>query len=274
MKVALVLPLLSLAAAAGCVRQGAFHCTDDTQCTLGTTQGQCDTAAGACAFPDDTCGLGFRYGEQAGALSNQCVNGDGTIAIGGSITGLADTGLVLENNGGDDLFVIADGEFRFATELPTGATYAVTVVAEPPSQNCKLVDATGTAGAFDVDDIAVTCKTDPGVLCGTEFCPVPGQLCCVKSGVPTCAGGCNGAGNVPIRCDDHKDCVVLGQAMGVCCGNLDASQKVTATFCTSATLCTRPAHAYFCDPTAVIPCPDGGTCTATSDPFPGYFRCL
>lgn len=273
MQVALVPLLLATATLAGCVRQGAFHCTDDTQCTLGSAQGRCESAAGFCAFPDITCETGFRYGEQAGSVSNDCVASDGFIAIGGTVTGLADTGLVLQNNGADDLFILADGPFEFPNRIPTGASFAVTVRTEPATQTCRLANATGTAGAIDITDVTVTCSSDPGILCGTAYCDPATQVCCVKSGVPSCAGSCVGAGTVPIRCDDHQDCVAAGQTSGVCCGNLSGTM-VSSVFCTSNTLCTAATHAYFCDPSAAFPCPDGGTCEPTSDPFPGYFRCF
>ena len=273
MKVALVtLPLTLLLA--GCVRDGAFHCTDDSQCTIGTTQGRCESATSFCAFPDSACDVGYRYGEQAGSVSNECVVSDGFVAVGGTVSGLSDTGLVLKNNGADDLFLLADGPFRFATRIPTGSPYTVSVAIQPLLQECKLANATGTAASFDITDVAATCTTDPGILCGTAFCdPKAKQVCCIKSGVPTCQSGCVGAGSLPVRCDDHLDCVAQDQPTGVCCGNLSGG-LVTSVFCTSSTLCDRADHAYFCDPNVTNPCPDGGTCTPVNDPFPGYFRCM
>ena len=47
--------------------------------------------------------------------------------IGGTVTGLSGTPVVLQNNGGDDLTVNADGTFTFQTLGASGATHAVTV---------------------------------------------------------------------------------------------------------------------------------------------------
>src|SRR5450432_2750570 len=47
--------------------------------------------------------------------------------IGGAVSGLTGAGLVLENNAGDTLSLSTNGAFAFATSLPTGAAYAVTV---------------------------------------------------------------------------------------------------------------------------------------------------
>src|SRR4029077_4321732 len=64
----------------------------------------------------------------------------GTVTIGGAVTGLAGTGLVLQNNGGDNLSVTATGNFTFKTAVNVGSAYAVTVLTQPssPSQSCVV----------------------------------------------------------------------------------------------------------------------------------------
>ncbi|MGZ6034932.1 MAG: beta strand repeat-containing protein, partial [Myxococcaceae bacterium] len=83
--------------------------------------------------------------------------------VGGVVSGLAGTGLVLRNNGGDQLAVGTDGPFSFATSLPTGASYSVTVSGQPtgPSQTCTVSNGSGTVGSTDVTTVAVTCVTNP-----------------------------------------------------------------------------------------------------------------
>jgi len=85
-----------------------------------------------------------------------------TDAIGGEVTGLLGSGLVLQNDGGDNLMVSSNGTFVFATGLPTGTPYAVTVLTPPmnPFQNCTVADGTGTTTGADVNDITVSCKTN------------------------------------------------------------------------------------------------------------------
>ncbi len=82
----------------------------------------------------------------------------GTISIGGTVTGLKGTGLVLQNNGGDDLTITAAGSFTFKTLLVTNATYNVTIKTQPsnPAQNCTVSNATGTATA-NVTNVQVVC---------------------------------------------------------------------------------------------------------------------
>lgn len=58
---------------------GAFACTDNSQCDPG---GTCST--GFCAFPDSSCSSGLKYGGLAGTMSNQCV---------GATMGSADAGV-------------------------------------------------------------------------------------------------------------------------------------------------------------------------------------
>jgi len=79
-------------------------------------------------------------------------------AIGGVLSGLSGMGLVLQNNGGDNLAVAANGAFSFATLLAAGATYNITVSAQPntPGETCVVANGTGTATA-NVTGIAVTC---------------------------------------------------------------------------------------------------------------------
>ena len=84
-------------------------------------------------------------------------------AIGGTVTGLAGTGLVLQDNGGDNLAISGNGPFTFATSLASGTAYSVTVLSPPinPNQNCTVSSGGGTTGASDVNNVAVTCTTTP-----------------------------------------------------------------------------------------------------------------
>lgn len=84
-----------------------------------------------------------------------------TFAIGGAVSGLAGSGLVLQNNG-DDLSVAADGAFAFSTRLVAGAAYAVSVKTQPtnPAQTCTVTRGSGNVAAADVTDVAVTCTTN------------------------------------------------------------------------------------------------------------------
>jgi serine/threonine protein kinase, bacterial len=89
-----------------------------------------------------------------------------TYTIGGSITGLTEAGLTLDDNGGDTLTVNSGATtFTFSTALTSGATYDVTVASQPLGENCTATANTGTASA-NVTSVAVACA-DSGVAVGT-----------------------------------------------------------------------------------------------------------
>ncbi len=82
-----------------------------------------------------------------------------TFTVGGSVTGLSGTGLVLQNNGRDDLAVGANGGFTFATAQVGGTAYAVTVRTQPAGQSCTVANGTGTVASGHVTTVEVRCAT-------------------------------------------------------------------------------------------------------------------
>jgi hypothetical protein len=92
-----------------------------------------------------------------------------SFAIGGNVSGLVGSGLVLQNNGGGNLPIAADGGFTFAERLATGAAYSVSVLSQPtsPSQNCTVERGTGSVASADISNIAVTCATGQFAIRGT-----------------------------------------------------------------------------------------------------------
>ena len=90
------------------------------------------------------------------------------VTIGGTIDGLAGSGLVLQNNGGDNLTVSANGTFNFTTSVDAGSPYNITVLTQPanPSQGCTVANAAGTATS-NVTSVAVTCSTGSFSVGGT-----------------------------------------------------------------------------------------------------------
>ncbi|HEY6722103.1 MAG TPA: S8 family serine peptidase, partial [Burkholderiales bacterium] len=77
--------------------------------------------------------------------------------IGGTVSGLSGQGLVLQDNGGDNLPIGANGPFTFATPIATGLTYNVTVLSNTPSQTCTVSGGTGTVGTANVTSVNVGC---------------------------------------------------------------------------------------------------------------------
>ncbi len=67
-------------------------------------------------------------------------------------------GLVLQNNGKDDLPVNANGKFQFATTIANGTPFNVTVLTQPssPVQQCTVANGSGTVTA-NVNGVKVEC---------------------------------------------------------------------------------------------------------------------
>jgi hypothetical protein len=89
-----------------------------------------------------------------------CVDAPISVTVGGSVSGMIGSGLELQNNGGDNLVVNANGSFTFATELGQGDSYDVTVLNDPtnPNQICVVDNGSGTITDNNVTDIAVDCN--------------------------------------------------------------------------------------------------------------------
>ena len=105
-----------------------------------------------------------------------CGGGGGpppAFTVGGVVSGLASAGLVLRDNGGDDLPVAADGAIVFPNKIASGATYSVTVFTQPtsPAQTCVVTHGSGTMGSNDVANVAVSCTggyTIRGTISGLQ----------------------------------------------------------------------------------------------------------
>jgi hypothetical protein len=78
------------------------------------------------------------------------------------VTGLLGTGLVLQNNGGDDLLISMNGNFNFPTKLLTGIDYSITILNQPssPTQICSVSSGTGRVNYADVTTIVVNCNSN------------------------------------------------------------------------------------------------------------------
>jgi uncharacterized repeat protein (TIGR03803 family) len=84
-------------------------------------------------------------------------SGPSLYKVGGTISGLTQGGLVLANNGGDNLSISAKAAvFTFATQIGSGVAYAVTVATQPTGQNCTVTSGAGTVSA-NVTSVSVTC---------------------------------------------------------------------------------------------------------------------
>lgn len=139
----------------------------------GSGRGSCSDGIANQDETDVDCGGATCGGCQNGgmcAAPSDCVSGgcgaNGVCApvftIGGNVVGATGPGLVLQNNGGDDLPVASDGTFTFSAAVVLGGSYNVTVRtgAGTPEQVCVVAQGSGVVSG-DVDDVEVSCVTTP-----------------------------------------------------------------------------------------------------------------
>lgn len=93
------------------------------------------------------------------------IPGSRVFTVGGKIRGLRGD-VVLQNNGGDDLPVNADGAFLFTKPVGEGKNYKVTVKKQPANQTCTVNNGSGTISGH-VTDVEVTCVTNVRTIGGT-----------------------------------------------------------------------------------------------------------
>jgi 6-phosphogluconolactonase (cycloisomerase 2 family) len=120
--------------------------------------------------PTQTCALTNASGTITANVTNIMVNcTTNTYRVSGTLAGLAGGGVVLRNNGGDDLTLSANGIFHFATAVASGGAYAVTVQAQPlgPSQTCVVSQGAGNVVAADITNVTVNCTTNTFSISGT-----------------------------------------------------------------------------------------------------------
>ena len=84
-------------------------------------------------------------------------------SVGGMVTGLNGT-VTLLNNGANPTSISMDGSFTFSTSVIEGGTYAVTIETQPFEQICSVVNGSGTVGAANVTNVAVTCAANNTTL--------------------------------------------------------------------------------------------------------------
>jgi hypothetical protein len=101
-------------------------------------------------------------------ISNVVVTcSDRTFTVGGTISGLTVSGLVLAN-GSDTLSVPAGASsFTLPTAVAYGSSYAVTVATQPTGLTCDVTNGTGTIATDAVTNVAVKCTDQPLTVGGS-----------------------------------------------------------------------------------------------------------
>ena len=110
-------------------------------------------AAAACA----SILLGACGGSDNGSSGT---TGSAQYTVGGTVSGLSGSGLVLLSNTGETLSVGGNGSFTFKTTFPSGNPYYVLVLTQPstPTQTCLPTNGAGTTDNANVTAITVVCQ--------------------------------------------------------------------------------------------------------------------
>lgn len=100
--------------------------------------------------------------------ANSSSSAGGPYHVSGQLVGDAGVGVVIALNGSEQLTLGAAGAFAFTTDLASGATYDVTVVARPPNVACTLQGGSGAVSGADVTAVVITCVPSFGLYASGE----------------------------------------------------------------------------------------------------------
>ena len=117
--------------------------------------------------PTQTCVSTTNTGTLAADVTNVAITcTTNTYPITVTVMGLEGTGLVLRNNGGDDLAVVppitpGSAMATFSAEIASGEDFDVSVLTNPsgPPQTCAVVGGMGTVVAGEITSVVVNCST-------------------------------------------------------------------------------------------------------------------
>ncbi len=102
-----------------------------------------------CAFNGSIC---------SGMHTKISINITDDFFISGTIQGLTQSGLVLQNNGGDNLSVTkGESQFQFKSSLGAGNGYNVSILQQPSKLTCSVTNGKGRVVDKNIENIKVIC---------------------------------------------------------------------------------------------------------------------
>src|ERR1019366_1296162 len=113
--------------------------------------------------PSQTCTVtSGATGTATAAVTNVAVScTTNTDTVGGTISGLTGTGLVLKDTTNNHMVTVAANAttFTITPGIASGGTYAVSVLTQPsmPAQFCRVTGGTGNITTANVTSVAVKC---------------------------------------------------------------------------------------------------------------------
>ncbi len=162
----------------------------------------------------------------------------GPYAVGGTVSGLPSGGeLTLLNNGGDALTIAQSGSFAFATDVASGAAYAVTIGTQPTNGLCSVTarTATGLVASSDIASVEVTCVPTFAVGGTVSGLASGGNLTLGASDAGNATVNANGSFTLPTRLQggDAYAVAVTTQPTGQTCSVTNGSGSVAAAAVTN-----------------------------------------
>lgn len=126
-------------------------------------------------------GNGIIAGANVTNVSVNCVTNPPPMfyTVGGTVTGLTGTGLILRNNGSNDLAISNSGNFTFTNPLAAGSAYDVTIAAQPTQQSCNVSNGKGTANS-NITTVTVSCFPLQSVIYSRAAAGIQNDLYIVK----------------------------------------------------------------------------------------------
>ncbi len=170
-----------------------------------------------------------------------------SFTIGGSITGLNTNGLILQNNGSDNLTVPANAtSFRFTTPVALGGSYHVTILQQPTGLTCSVSNGNGTNITSNVSNITVTCSTIAYTIGGTITGLTTSGLILQNNGADNLSVAANATTfqfSTPVAQGGSYNATILQQPTHMICAINNASgSNVMSNITNISVPCNVPAY--------------------------------
>ncbi len=210
-----------------------------------------------------SCGGGGNAGD---GLVNDDNGSARQYTVGGTVSGLSGT-VVLQNNGGNDLTVSANGQFTFLKTVEDGSSYSVTVLTQPVEQTCSVSSGTGTLSGANISVVVVTCSATAYYVGGT-LSGLSGTVVLQNNGGNNLIITANGPFTFPLALADGSPfaVTVLTQPAGQACSVANGTGSLAHADVTNvAVICSTI--------TRTLAIAKGGTGTGTLSSAPAGIDC-
>lgn len=204
----------------------------------------------ATAFVLTGCGGGEGGGGSSGGGSGTTYTVSATVS--GLVTG---TTLVLQDNGGDNLSVTANGTIAFNTALKSGASYTVTVLTQPTGETCAATAGSGMVSNSNIN-VAVACTPMSYTLGGSVSGLLTGQSVVLQNNGTSTTVSANGtfAFSAPLASGTSYAVTVSTQPTGETCTATNGSGTVSGANVTNiAVACVANQYAIGVNVIGLIP---------------------